>query len=163
MPKTGGGICQTQRRSKSFLYDDGEEVDSGSKVLNRERQDLGTIEDLVIDTRDSRIAYAILSFGGFLQMGDKHFAIPWAALAFNVAEKVAVLNVDKDRLNNAPGFDKDHWPDMADTAGAARFTATMATGRIGKTKRLADAGESANQLPRRSKALLRMRIDSLLS
>jgi sporulation protein YlmC with PRC-barrel domain len=87
----------------------------GAKVLNREHQDLGTIEDLVVDTRDSRIAYAILSFGGFLQMGDKHFAIPWAALAFNVAEKVAVLNVDKDRLKNAPGFDKDHWPDMADT------------------------------------------------
>ena len=87
----------------------------GAKVLNRERQDLGTIEDLVVDTRDSRIAYAILSFGGFLQMGDKHFAIPWAALAFNVAEKIAVLNVDKNRLKNAPGFDKDHWPDMADT------------------------------------------------
>jgi hypothetical protein len=87
----------------------------GAKVLNRENQDLGTIEDLVVDSRDSRIAYAILSFGGFLQMGDKHFAIPWAALAFNVAEKVAVLNVDKDRLKNAPGFDKDHWPDMADT------------------------------------------------
>jgi hypothetical protein len=87
----------------------------GAKVLNRERQDLGTIEDLVVDTRGSRVAYAILSFGGFLQMCDKHFAIPWAALAFNVADKIAVLNVDKDRLKNAPGFDKDHWPDMADT------------------------------------------------
>jgi sporulation protein YlmC with PRC-barrel domain len=93
----------------------------GAKVVNREREDLGTIEDLVIDTRDSRIAYAILSFGGIFRVVDKHFAIPWAALAFNVAEKVAVLNVDKDRLNNAPGFDKDNWPDMADTAWGSQI------------------------------------------
>jgi sporulation protein YlmC with PRC-barrel domain len=87
----------------------------GAKVVNDDREDLGTIEDLVIDTRDSRVAYAILSFGGFLGMGDKHFAIPWEALSFDISEKVAVLNVDPDRLKNAPGFDKDKWPDMADT------------------------------------------------
>lgn len=88
----------------------------GAKVINPEREDLGKIEDLVIDTRNNRVAYAILSFGGILGMGDKHFAIPWEAFSFDLFEKVAVLSVEKDRLKNAPGFDKDNWPDMAGTA-----------------------------------------------
>lgn len=86
----------------------------GAKVINAEREDLGTIEDLVLDMRDNRVAYAILSFGGFLGLGDKHFAIPWEALSFDVSEKVAVLDVDRNRLKNAPGFDKNNWPDMSD-------------------------------------------------
>jgi len=87
----------------------------GAKVINSGGEDLGKIEDMVIDMRNNRVAYAILSFGGLFGVGDKHFAIPWEALAFDLSEKVAVLNVDKDRLSNAPGFDKDSWPDMADT------------------------------------------------
>jgi sporulation protein YlmC with PRC-barrel domain len=85
----------------------------GAKVINTAREDLGTIEDIVIDARDSRVAYAILSFGGILGVGDKHFAIPWEALSFDASEKVAVLSIDKDRLSNAPGFNKNDWPDMA--------------------------------------------------
>jgi sporulation protein YlmC with PRC-barrel domain len=86
----------------------------GAKVINPEQEDLGTIEDIVIDVRDNRVVYAILSFGGFLGLGDKHFAIPWEALSFDASHKVAVLSIDKDRLKNAPGFDKDRWPDMND-------------------------------------------------
>jgi len=92
----------------------------GAKVVNAEREDLGTIEDLVVDIRDNRLAYAILSFGGFLGMGDRHFAIPWEALAFDISQKTAVLDIDKDRLKNAPGFDRDKWPDMADAAWGAQ-------------------------------------------
>ncbi len=51
----------------------------GAKVINTAQEDLGKIEDLVIDARNSRVAYAILSFGGVLGLGDKHFAIPWEA------------------------------------------------------------------------------------
>jgi hypothetical protein len=91
----------------------------GSKVINTQREDLGKIEDLVLDVRNDRVAYAILSFGGLLGMGDKHFAIPWQAFAFDPSEKVAVLNVEKDRLQNAPGFDKDNWPDITNTTWGA--------------------------------------------
>jgi sporulation protein YlmC with PRC-barrel domain len=84
----------------------------GAKVINTAREDLGTIEDIVIDARDNKIVYAILSFGGLLGLGDKHFAIPWEALSFDASEKIAVLSIDKDRLSNAPGFDKDNWPDL---------------------------------------------------
>jgi PRC-barrel domain protein len=86
----------------------------GSKVVNPENEDLGTIEDVVLDVEAGRVAYAVLSFGGFLGMGNKYFAIPWEAFRFKVADKRATLNADKKLLENAPGFDKDHWPNMAD-------------------------------------------------
>jgi sporulation protein YlmC with PRC-barrel domain len=87
----------------------------GSTVVNANYEDLGTIEDLVLDAGAGRIAYAVLSFGGFLGVGDKYFAVPWYAFQFHLAEKRIVLNVDKKLLENAPGFDKTDWPNMADS------------------------------------------------
>jgi len=95
----------------------------GDQVVNPQQEDLGKIEHLMIDLASGRIAYAVLSFGGFLGMGDKLFAIPWSALAVDKTEKRFILNVRKDLLEHAPGFDKDHWPNMADQAwGAKVFT-----------------------------------------
>ena len=85
----------------------------GDKVVNTEGEQLGTIRDLVIDLDDAQIAYAVLSFGGFLGLGDKLFAIPLEALIFNSEAHTVVLDVDREVLKNAPGFDKDHWPDNA--------------------------------------------------
>ena len=87
----------------------------GSNVVNQHDEGIGKIEDVVLDANAGRIAYAILSFGGFLGMGNKYFAIPWNAFKFDFADKKAVLNVDKKLLENAPGFDKDNWPNFADT------------------------------------------------
>ena len=96
---------------------------SGDKVVNLQKEDLGKIEHLMIDVERGRVAYAVLSFGGFLGMGDKLFAIPWSALALDTVEKRFILNVDKELLKHAIGFDKDHWPKMADQAwGAKVFT-----------------------------------------
>ncbi len=64
--------------------------------------------------RSGQVAYAVLSLGGFLGMGEKLFAVPWSALTLDTDNKRFVLNVDKDRLESAPGFDKDTWPNMAD-------------------------------------------------
>ena len=85
----------------------------GSKVLNRAGEQLGTLKELVIDLEDGRVAYAVLSFGGFMGMGDKFFAIPWEALMLNAKDHTFVLDVDKDVLKEAPGFDKDRWPNDA--------------------------------------------------
>jgi sporulation protein YlmC with PRC-barrel domain len=87
----------------------------GNTVVNADYEELGTIEDLVLDAGAGRIAYAVLSFGGFLGVGDKYFAIPWYAIQFHLAEKRIVLNVDKKLLESAPGFDKGNWPNMADS------------------------------------------------
>lgn len=86
----------------------------GTTVQNSAREDLGEIKDLMIDLSEGRIAYAVLSFGGFLGMGDKLFAIPWEAFQVVQEEEILILNVAKEKLEQAPGFDKDNWPDMAD-------------------------------------------------
>src|ERR1700686_3891540 len=87
----------------------------GSKVVNPQNEDLGKIEDLVLDAGAGRIAYAVLSFGGFLGMGEKYFAIPWNAFHFDLKENRSILNVDKKLLENAPGFEKDNWPNFDDS------------------------------------------------
>lgn len=87
---------------------------TGDKVVNPGGDELGKIEDVMVDVQSNRIAYVVLSFGGFLGIGDKLFAVPWEALELDAAEKRFVLNESKERLENAPGFDKDEWPDFAD-------------------------------------------------
>jgi sporulation protein YlmC with PRC-barrel domain len=93
----------------------------GDKVVNSAGEDLGEIKDIMIDVPSGRVAYAVLSFGGLLGMGDKLFAIPWQALQLDPPNHCFVLNVDKERLKNAPGFDKDHWPSMADQSWATNI------------------------------------------
>ena len=88
----------------------------GDPVVNRKGEKLGKIEDLVIDPKTSRVDYAVLSFGGFLGMGDKLFAVPLEAMKLSPEEKKFILDVDKERLRNAPGFDKDNWPETEDRA-----------------------------------------------
>ena len=88
----------------------------GDPVVNRQGENLGKIEDLVIDPLSARVDYAVLSFGGFLGMGDKLFAVPIEALKLSREEKRFILDVEKERLKNAPGFDKNDWPDTSDRA-----------------------------------------------
>jgi sporulation protein YlmC with PRC-barrel domain len=87
----------------------------GRKVINLQGEDLGKVEEVMIDSAPGRIAYAVLSFGGFMGMGDKLFAVPWEALNYSPSQNAFVINVDKNVLKNAPGFDKNNWPNMTDT------------------------------------------------
>jgi len=83
-------------------------------VRGSDGEDLGKIEELMLDTRSGEVEYAVLSFGGFLGMGDKLFAIPWQMLSLDTDREEMVLPVDKKVLEDAPGFDKNDWPDFAD-------------------------------------------------
>jgi len=87
---------------------------AGDSVRNAAGEDLGKVSDLMIDILSGRVAYAVVSFGGVLGMGSKLFAVPWNVLRVDEDEKCFVMDVEKNRLENAPGFDKDNWPDMAD-------------------------------------------------
>lgn len=90
----------------------------GNKVVNSEGDQLGNIRDLMLDLDDAQVAYAVVSFGRFLDLGDKLFAMPLEALSFRVEDHTVILDVDKELLRNAPGFDMDHWTDHAqDEAG----------------------------------------------
>jgi sporulation protein YlmC with PRC-barrel domain len=86
----------------------------GEDVYNHKSEDLGDIKEIMIDMNTGSVAYAVLSFGGLLGIGEKLFAVPWKALKLDTENKRFILNVDKERLESAPGFDKDNWPDMAD-------------------------------------------------
>jgi len=95
---------------------------NGDAIKNPQGESLGDLKDIMIDTESGKVAYAVLSFGGILGMGDKLFAVPWGALAVDGENKNLVLNVSKDRLKDAPGFDKDHWPNFAEPAFAEKVS-----------------------------------------
>jgi hypothetical protein len=86
----------------------------GDSVVNGVEEDLGDIKEIMLDMNTGQVAYAVLAFGGFLGMGEKLFAVPWQALHLDTVNHRFVLNVEKERLKTAPGFDKDAWPDMSD-------------------------------------------------
>lgn len=88
---------------------------TGAKVKNTTGESLGDIKDLVIDPSNGQVVYAVVSFGGVMGMGNKLFAIPWRALHWTSPKDYYVLDLDKDTLKNAPGFDKKHWPDSSDS------------------------------------------------
>lgn len=90
----------------------------GNDVYNGNDEDLGNIKEIMLDVRSGRVSYAVLSFGGFLGMGEKLFAVPWSALTLDTENKRFVLNVEKVKLESAPGFNADQWPNMADASWA---------------------------------------------
>jgi sporulation protein YlmC with PRC-barrel domain len=90
----------------------------GTDVFNHKGEDLGNIKDIMLDTDSGNVRYAVLSTGGFLGMGDKLFAVPWSALTLDTVNQRFLLDVEPERFTNAPGFDKDHWPNMADASWA---------------------------------------------
>lgn len=120
----------------------------GVGVYNPNNESLGKIEDLVMDPSTGKIRYAVLSFGGFLGVGDKLFAVPWDDLKLvskgttsagtGKKEDYYVLNVSKEALTNAPGFDKNSWPDFANrnwSADIDRFYGDQRAASKGRTQR----------------------------
>jgi hypothetical protein len=81
-------------------------------VRNAAGDNLGKADEIMIDIPAARVAYAVLTFGGFLELGNKLFAVPWSALKVFEDEKCFVLNANKRSMEKAPGFDKDEWPDV---------------------------------------------------
>ncbi len=95
----------------------------GADVENAKGDDIGEIKDMVVDTQSERVRYVVLSHGGILGIGDKLFAYPMSMVETTRSDddNRFVMNVDKERLENAPGFDKDKWPDFAD----AKYTSEI--------------------------------------
>lgn len=93
----------------------------GDKVMSSDGEDVGKIKEIMLDVYTGRIAYAVMSSGGFLGIGDKLLAIPWKALTLDTDRKCFLLSVTSDVVRNAPGFDKDHWPTMADATWASEL------------------------------------------
>ncbi|CAB3761855.1 PRC-barrel domain-containing protein [Paraburkholderia humisilvae] len=93
----------------------------GDKVITADGEHVGKVSDIMLDVRSGRIAYAVLSEGGFLGMGTTLHAIPWTALTLDTAEKCFRVDITAQRIKDDPGFDKDHWPSMADVSWGMRL------------------------------------------
>lgn len=109
---TGG---QNQEAPRVWLSEDL----MGMEVVSRDGESLGEIEDIVVRP-GGESAYAVLTFGGWFGIGDKLFAMPWSVLESierdagdEGSERSLVLPLSKEKLKQAPGFDKDNWPVMA--------------------------------------------------
>ncbi|HAY08674.1 MAG TPA: photosystem reaction center subunit H [Thauera sp.] len=100
----------------------------GNEVVNRNGENVGEIKEIMLVVQSGRVSYAVLSFGGFLGVGKKLFAVPWSALKLDTENKRFILNVDKESLSDAPGFDKDKWPNMADPAWSDSIHSYYGTG-----------------------------------
>lgn len=118
----------------------------GDSVVNAEQDELGDIKEIMIDMRSGQVAYAVLAFGGFLGLGEKLFAVPWQALRLDTVNKRFVLDVPKERLEQAPGFDPDRWPDMADTSWSTQIHSFYGTdpGQTGMAMPHWQAGSGAS-------------------
>lgn len=82
-------------------------------VKNDKLEKLGKIEEIILDKVNGQVRYVVLSFGGILGIGDKFFALPWSMFHYNKNEECFILNIEKEKLAKAPGFDKSHWPNMS--------------------------------------------------
>ena len=105
-----GFVLPVQARDKSGVLKASELI--GMSVQGTDGKKLGGIKDLVIDPEEGGVEYAVLEFGGFAGIGDKYFAVPWEALKLDQTNKKLSLDVHKKELKDAPGFDKNNWPDL---------------------------------------------------
>lgn len=87
----------------------------GREVKNNNDEHLGKVKELVLEKVSGNVVYVVLHSDGFMGMGGKCFALPWNILHFDDDKNCFRVDINKERLSNAPGFDKDNWPDMADS------------------------------------------------
>jgi sporulation protein YlmC with PRC-barrel domain len=85
----------------------------GMDVVNKQGEKVGDIHDIVLD-QQGNVSHAVVSTGGFLGIGERLHAVPWNSLDRDAEEQKIVLDVDRDRLRNAPGFDRNNWPNLTD-------------------------------------------------
>lgn len=89
---------------------------AGTPVYNAEGENLGSIHDIMIDKQTGRVAYAVMSFGGFLGMGEEYHPLPWETLKYDPGQGGYVVHLTREQLEGAPHFSEEeapHWGDRA--------------------------------------------------
>ncbi|HUD94604.1 PRC-barrel domain-containing protein [Sphingobium sp.] len=89
----------------------------GTAVYNRQGERLGKISNFMVEKRSGQVRYAVLSFGGFLGMGNDHYPLPWSMLTYDVDKGGYAVDLDKQLLDNAPRYMGDDRPDYDDGYG----------------------------------------------
>lgn len=98
----------------------------GTRVHNYGGEDLGKVDDFILDLERGRITYVIVSLGGFWGIGDRLYAVPWELFSIRPGELDLFVDIDKQMLQDAPGFERSKWPDMSDPAWDAAIHAHYA-------------------------------------
>jgi sporulation protein YlmC with PRC-barrel domain len=83
---------------------------AGTAVYNAGGEEIGSIHDLMLDKQSGNVAYAVMSFGGFLGIGNKYHPLPWSLLKYDTQKGGYVVNLDKQQLEGAPAYDADVEP-----------------------------------------------------
>lgn len=83
---------------------------TGKEVKNPKGREIGEIEDFMINPANGDVLYAVLSFGGIMGLGSEYYSVPVEALTISDDENVITMDVNKERLEHAPSFDRDDWP-----------------------------------------------------
>jgi hypothetical protein len=94
---------------------------TGTSVYNTDGELLGEIHDIMLDKRSGRIAYAVMSFGGFLGIGERYHPLPWATLKYDTRQGGYVVGLTVDQLKGAPTFAADELPTWGDRAYETRI------------------------------------------
>lgn len=97
---------------------------TGNSARNRRGENIGNLKDIVIDADSGKVAYGVLDFGGFLGIGNKLFAVPWSAIDVDTKNAEMIIDVDKNTLEKAEGFDQNNWPDFSDRTFETRLHQT---------------------------------------
>ena len=93
----------------------------GTDVYNRSGDHLGTVHDLMIDKRTGQVEYAIMSFGGFLGIGESYHPLPWRVLTYDTRMGGYVVDIDRSRLDLAPRYTSSAMPDWSDRGYRSRI------------------------------------------
>ena len=107
---TQAGVETGRMGAKTPLYRLHARSIIGYEIRNPEGEDLGKVDNLMVNLNTGEIEYVVVEFGAFLGLGGKLFAIPFKELKLDGENKRFILNRDKEHLKKSPGFDKDHWP-----------------------------------------------------
>ena len=96
----------------------------GTAVYGSDRNKIGSIERVMIDKQSGRVSYAVLSFGGFLGIGDDHYPLPWQSLKYDTSLGGYVTGITEAQLEGAPRYGNDNswnWSDPTRTRAVNDF------------------------------------------
>jgi hypothetical protein len=93
----------------------------GTAVYNHKSEHLGTVHNFMVDKATGRVAYAVMSFGGFLGMGESYHPLPWRVLTYDPRQGGFVIDLDKSRLKKAPSYTATNMPNWSDRTYGSRI------------------------------------------
>jgi hypothetical protein len=115
--ETGSGTVATDETDRLIASNKVE----GTAVYNRRGERLGSVYNFMVDKRSGQVEYAVMSFGGFLGIGDSYHPLPWKSLTYDTSQGGYVVDLDKNRLQGAPSYSSSEAPDWSDPSYSRRI------------------------------------------